>query len=134
MSEITHGGDSSDSGVCDSKKCGDAMVAVIADSTTTVSSEEVISNSSPHACSRKASSSIDIQPYQVLPYDVRKANPNPSSSTTTGATVSFSEGDSGSDLGCGGGCDDDSGIIGRVHRKDFSPTVIKQTITTGAYR
>lgn len=140
VSEITHGGDSSDSGVCGGEGgggLGDAMIAVIADSTTAASSEEVISNSSPTNCPRKASSSIDIQPYQVLPYDSRKTNPNPPSSTATGATnatTSVSEGESGSDAGCGGGCDGDSGIVGRVKRRDFSPTVVKNTVTTGAYR
>lgn len=143
ISEITHGCDSSDSGVCGGGVVrrgvtggGDAMIAVIADSTTTTaSSEEAVSNSSPSGCTRKASSSVDIQPYQVLPYDERKANPNPPSSTATGITnATLSGGESESDGGCGGGCDGDSGIVGRVSKKDFSPTVLKDTVTTGAYR
>lgn len=136
VSEITHGGDSSDSGVCGGGGGGgDAMVAVIADSTMS-SSEERFSSSSPAACSRKTSSSIEIQPYQVLPYDANKSNPNPASSITTmpsNASNSLSGGDSGSDGG-GVGCDGDSGIVGRVTKRDFSPTVLKDTITTGAYR
>lgn len=132
MTDVTHGGDSSDSGVCGGDGVGgggggDAMIAVIAD---TESSEEAISNASPIACSRKASSSVDIEPYQVLPYDARKFNPNPTSSTT----MSLSVDENGSDAGCDGGHDGDSGIVNRVTKTDLSPTVLKQVVTTTAYR
>lgn len=115
----------------------DAMIAVIADSTNTTSSDDALSNSSAMGCSRKANSSIDIQPYQVLPYVAAKENSISSLVTATGATnatMSLSDRDSGSETGCGGGFDGVSGTVGPAARKEFSPTVVKHTVTTGNYR
>lgn len=156
----TTAGDSSDSGVCGGATVsggvgGDAMTAIIADSTTTAgststsSSGEDVNRSSTSpplamfgsACTTRqmVSASIDIEPYQVLPYDKKKMNPNPPSSATTNGGSSATVTKSGSTAdGAGvaemGGCDSDSVIVGRVTMKEMSPMVFTDTITTGGYR
>lgn len=190
ITEITHGtgggGDSSDSGVCGGASArpreGDAMTAIIADSSTptaTSSSSDGRRSSSsatppsalqdalpssgnqqPHQAPQRPqlSASEDIQPYQVLPYDDKKMNPNPPSTVNDcggGGSVSTmvkssSIGDSLRDTGFGvvnsggvakfsgrgTGFDSDSGIIvaRAVTVKEMSPTVFKDTVTTGGYR
>lgn len=141
----TTAGDSSDSGVCGGATVsggvgGDAMTAIIADSTTTGSTSGSSSgeeanrscasprpamSGSARTTRQLVSASIDIEPYQVLPYDAKKMNPNPPSSATTNG---------GADVAEMGGCDSDSVIVGRVTMKEMSPMVFTDTITTGGYR
>lgn len=181
------GGDSSDSGVCGGASArprivggGDAMTAIIADSSTptaTSSSSDGRRSSSsatpPSARQdalpssgdqpqqaqqqRQRSASDDIQPYQVLPYDDKKMNPNPpstvndcggGSASTIVKSSSMAESlcDTGFGVvnsggiakfsGRGSGFDSDSGIVGTrvVTVKEMSPMVFKDTVTTGGYR
>lgn len=128
------------------------MTAVIADSTPnttpTVSAsssderEPVRGSSSTPPASDSAcalsgnrlaasAASVDIQPYQVLPYDPIKMNPNPPSAVTTTTTMTTTlTGDNG-DSDSAGGC-----LSGRIQvtKQEFAPTVFTDTITTGGYR
>lgn len=159
LSHSSLGGRSADSGVgvgaVSGGVGGDAMTAIIADSTPTTTGSASASTSSSSgedattptlpasgsACTTRqmVSASIDIEPYQVLPYDVKKMNPNPPSSATTngGSSATATKSGSNGDIAVVadvGGCDSDAVIVGRVTMKEMSPMVFTDTITTGGYR
>lgn len=125
---------------------GDAMIAVIQDSTASSGEEQPI-NTSPE-CPRSAASTR-FQPYQVLPFDQTKsATTLMSKLKTTENTTTSSSVDSGSELsvggsgsssgegiviggGGGGNSSADSGVTLPMKR-ELAQTILKDTVTTGA--
>lgn len=127
--------------------CGDAMIAVIQDSTAS-SGEEQPLNTSPEC---RSAASSGFQPYQVLPIDQTKSSTsmmskikktettNTSSSVDSGSELSVSGSGSSSGEGIviggggggGGNSSADSGVTMPMKR-ELAQTILKETVTTGA--
>lgn len=106
---------------------GDAMTAIIQDSTTASSGEEQQIKSPIH-CSRNSAHS-DFKPYQVLPYDEKKANPNKSTTTSASNTAVPSSAESSSEIDLS---KEPDLMMANPIKRDLSQTILTDTITTGA--
>lgn len=111
---------------------GDAMTAIIQDSTASSGEEQQLK--SPVTSTRN-SIAEEFQPYQVLPYNEKKSNPNKSATTTTASNTSSST-ESTSDIGISVTPDIINGqTFTTPIKRDFSQTIFTETVTTGtSYR